>query len=103
MGQILALTEQYDLKGWGAQDVKSWQVLGDASQLAFADRGLYMADQDYVPVPTQGLLDKAYLAERAKLIQPGKALTSAPAGNPLGIMRSYAARSVDRTAFHQPL
>ncbi|EJL6484929.1 gamma-glutamyltransferase [Vibrio cholerae] len=82
VGQILALTEQYDLKGWGAQDVKSWQVLGDASQLAFADRGLYMADQDYVPVPTQGLLDKAYLAERAKLIQPGKALTSAPAGNP---------------------
>lgn len=82
VGQILALTEQYDLKGWGAQDVKSWQVLGDASQLAFADRGLYMADQDYVPVPTQGLLDKTYLAERAKLIQPGKALTSAPAGNP---------------------
>ncbi|EMS7706750.1 TPA: gamma-glutamyltransferase [Vibrio cholerae] len=82
VGQILTLTEQYDLKGWGAQDVKSWQVLGDASQLAFADRGLYMADQDYVPVPTQGLLDKAYLAERAKLIQPGKALTSAPAGNP---------------------
>ncbi|EGR1102273.1 gamma-glutamyltransferase [Vibrio cholerae] len=82
VGQILALTEQYDLKSWGAQDVKSWQVLGDASQLAFADRGLYMADQDYVPVPTQGLLDKTYLAERAKLIQPGKALTSAPAGNP---------------------
>ncbi|EKF9580957.1 gamma-glutamyltransferase [Vibrio cholerae] len=82
VGQILTLTEQYDLKGWGAQDVKSWQVLGDASQLAFADRGLYMADQDYVPVPTQGLLDKTYLAERAKLIQPGKALTSAPAGNP---------------------
>ncbi|EJL6549093.1 gamma-glutamyltransferase [Vibrio cholerae] len=82
VGQILALTEQYDLKGWGAQDVKSWQVLGDASQLAFADRGLYMADQDYVPVPTQGLLDKTYLVERAKLIQPGKALTSAPAGNP---------------------
>nr|WP_194575171.1 gamma-glutamyltransferase [Vibrio anguillarum] len=82
VGQILSITEQYDLKGWGAKEVNSWQVLGDASRLAFADRGLYMADQDYVPVPTQGLLDKSYLAERAQLIQPGKALTSAEAGNP---------------------
>ncbi|EKO3483676.1 gamma-glutamyltransferase [Vibrio fluvialis] len=82
VGQILALTEQYDLKGWGASSAKSWQVIGDASRLAFADRGLYMADQDYVPMPTEGLLDSGYLAQRAKLIQPGKALTSAEAGTP---------------------
>lgn len=82
VGQILALTEKYDLKGWGASSAKSWQVIGDASRLAFADRGLYMADQDYVPMPTEGLLDPGYLAQRAKLIQPGKALTSAEAGTP---------------------
>lgn len=82
VGQILALTEKYDLKGWGASSAQSWQVIADASRLAFADRGLYMADQDYVPMPTQGLLDSGYLAERARLIQPGKALTSAQAGNP---------------------
>ncbi|WP_423839997.1 gamma-glutamyltransferase [Vibrio mytili] len=82
IGQILALTEQYDLKGWGANSIKSWQVLADASLLAFADRGKYMADQDYVPMPTEGLLDKDYLKQRAKLIQVGKALNKVEAGNP---------------------
>ncbi|MEF1311964.1 gamma-glutamyltransferase [Vibrio mytili] len=82
IGQILSLTEQYDLKGWGANSIKSWQVLADASLLAFADRGKYMADQDYVPMPTEGLLDKDYLKQRAKLIQVGKALNKVEAGNP---------------------
>ncbi|HDM8072026.1 gamma-glutamyltransferase [Vibrio harveyi] len=82
VGQILAITEQYDLKGWGAESAKSWQVIADASRLAFADRGKYMADQDYVPMPTEGLLDKDYLKQRAELIQVGKALSKVEAGNP---------------------
>ncbi|HHC6594697.1 TPA: gamma-glutamyltransferase [Vibrio parahaemolyticus] len=82
VGQILAITEQYDLKGWGPDSAKSWQVIAGASGLAFADRGKYMADQDYVPMPTEGLLDKDYLKQRAELIQVGKALTKVEAGNP---------------------
>ncbi|EKY4210429.1 gamma-glutamyltransferase [Vibrio parahaemolyticus] len=82
VGQILAITEQYDLKGWGPDCAKSWQVIADASGLAFADRGKYMADQDYVPMPTEGLLDKDYLKQRAELIQVGKALKKVEAGNP---------------------
>ena len=82
VGQILAMTEQFDLKSWGPNDAKSWQVLADASRLAFADRGMYMADQDYVPMPTQGLVNTDYLKERAQLITAGKALESAPSGTP---------------------
>ncbi|OBT31165.1 gamma-glutamyltransferase [Vibrio splendidus] len=82
VGQILAMTEQFDLKSWGPNDAKSWQVLADASRLAFADRGMYMADQDYVPMPTQGLVNTDYLQERAQLITAGKALASAPSGTP---------------------
>ncbi len=82
VGQILAISEQYDLKGWGAQNAKSWQVIADASRLAFADRGKYMADQDYVPMPTAGLLDIDYLKQRAELIKVGKALPEVSAGNP---------------------
>ncbi len=82
VGQILAISEQYDLKGWGAESAKSWQVIADASRLAFADRGRYMADQDYVPMPTSGLLDADYLKQRASLIQVGKALSEVSAGNP---------------------
>ncbi|MEZ8305707.1 gamma-glutamyltransferase [Vibrio splendidus] len=82
VGQILAMTEQFDLKSWGPNDAKSWQVLADASRLAFADRGMYMADQDYVPMPTQGLVNTDYLQERAQLITAGKALESASSGTP---------------------
>ncbi|MCF7484119.1 gamma-glutamyltransferase [Vibrio sp. J1-1] len=82
VGQILAISEQYDLKGWGAENAKSWQVIADASRLAFADRGKYMADQDYVPMPTAGLLDVDYLKQRAELIKVGKALPEVAAGNP---------------------
>ncbi|NOI36201.1 gamma-glutamyltransferase [Vibrio cyclitrophicus] len=82
VGQILAMTEQFDLKSWGPNDAKSWQVLADASRLAFADRGMYMADQDYIPMPTQGLVNTDYLQERAQLITAGKALDSAPSGTP---------------------
>lgn len=82
VGQILAISEHYDLKGWGPESTKSWQVIADASRLAFADRGKYMADQDYVPMPTEGLLDTDYLKQRASLISIGKALQEVAAGNP---------------------
>ncbi|MCG9575161.1 gamma-glutamyltransferase [Vibrio tubiashii] len=82
VGQILSITESFDLKAWGPDNAKSWQVIADASRLAFADRGMYMADEDFVPMPTQGLLDKEYLKQRAQLIQPGKALESVSAGSP---------------------
>ena len=82
VGQILAMTEQFDLKGWGAESPKSWQVIADASALAFADRGMYMADEDFVPMPTTGLLNSDYLKQRASLITPGKALESVSAGTP---------------------
>lgn len=82
VGQILGISAQYDLKGWGADSAKSWQVIADASRLAFADRGKFMADQDYVPMPTSGLLDADYLKQRASLIQVGKALPEVSAGDP---------------------
>ena len=81
VGQILGMVEAFDLKSLGPDNPKSWQIIGDASRLAFADRGRYMADTDFVPMP-QGLLDQKYLKQRAALIQPGKALASVDAGEP---------------------
>ncbi|UJF18279.1 gamma-glutamyltransferase [Vibrio sp. SS-MA-C1-2] len=82
VGQILSMTAKFDLKSWGALNPKSWQVISDASRLAFADRGRYMADSDYVPMPTEGLVDSGYMAQRAKLITAGKALTTVEPGTP---------------------
>ncbi|HUJ86978.1 MAG TPA: gamma-glutamyltransferase [Burkholderiales bacterium] len=40
----------------------------EASRLAYADRARYIADPAFVRVPVKGLLDPAYLAQRARLI-----------------------------------
>ncbi|GAB4359116.1 MAG: gamma-glutamyltransferase [Oricola sp.] len=67
VGQILGILGNFTLGGPG--DADTWRLIGDASRLAFADRGRYMADSDFVPVPVRGLLDPAYLEERAGLIE----------------------------------
>jgi len=43
-------------------------AISEADRLAYADRGLYVADADFVPVDVAGLVSPAYLAERAALI-----------------------------------
>lgn len=82
VGQILGLLEGSDLAAMGPDSADAWRLIGDASRLAFADRGRYMADSDFVPVPTAGLIDPAYLAERATLLQGDMALTEVEAGTP---------------------
>jgi gamma-glutamyltranspeptidase/glutathione hydrolase len=79
VGQILKMLEPYDMTGLGPANPESWRLIGDASRLAFADRGRYMADSDFVKMP-KGLLNADYLQERSRLMgsgaaNPGKALT----------------------------
>lgn len=75
VGQILGILEPFDMAARSPADPETWQLIGDASRLAFADRGRYMADVDFVPMPTKGLLDRSYLDERASLLTPGNALS----------------------------
>ncbi|MCF6432466.1 gamma-glutamyltransferase [Leisingera sp. MMG026] len=82
VGQILGMLGQYDLAELGADSAEAWRLIGDASRLAFADRGRYMADSDFVPVPTQGLVAADYLASRSRLLQSGDALPEAAPGTP---------------------
>ncbi len=59
-------------------------LFAEAGRLAFADRGLYVADSDFVKVDVAGLLDPAYLKQRAQLISDrsmGVAKPGTPAGN----------------------
>ncbi len=75
VSQILGVSEHFDLKALGPENVESWRIIGDAQRLAFADRERYVADTSFVPLPTKGLIDKSYLDERAKLLDGDKALT----------------------------
>ncbi len=82
VGQILGMLDSYDLAAMGPESVEAWRLIGEASRLAFADRGRYMADSDFVPMPTEGLVDPAYLAERADLLNAESALIDVAPGNP---------------------
>ncbi|MEM9578511.1 MAG: gamma-glutamyltransferase [Pseudomonadota bacterium] len=81
VGQILGMLDGYDLSA-GPNDPNVRRLIGDASRLAFADRGRYMADSDFVPVPTKGLVARDYLAERAALLQGETALSDVAPGAP---------------------
>ncbi|TAH10383.1 MAG: gamma-glutamyltransferase family protein [Curvibacter sp.] len=68
----------------------------EASRLAFADRGLYLGDPDFVPAPDgkiggnwAALLAPAYLAERAKLITDTSMKGDAKPGNPAGVKTAF--------------
>lgn len=82
LGQILGMLGGYDLAAMGAQSPDAWRLIGDASRLAFADRGRFMADSDHVAMPTAGLIDPTYLAERAALLQGDDSLPEVAPGTP---------------------
>ncbi len=82
VGQILGLVEPFDLAMMGPESAESWRIIGDASRLAFVDRGQYVADSDFVPVPAKGLLAPAYLQDRAQLLQGDDALPEVAPGKP---------------------
>jgi gamma-glutamyltranspeptidase / glutathione hydrolase len=67
--QTLNLLEGMDLKSMGFNSTRYIHTLYQAMNLAFADRDFYYGDPYFPPEePIQGLLSKAYAAERRKLI-----------------------------------
>ncbi|MGL4766884.1 MAG: gamma-glutamyltransferase [Formosimonas sp.] len=82
--QILGELERFNMAALKPDSVQAIHYFTEAQRLAFADRGKYLADADFVSVPTQGLVDKKYLASRSAMISEDKSLGTAPAGEPVG-------------------
>jgi gamma-glutamyltranspeptidase / glutathione hydrolase len=79
--QILSVLEGKDIAAMKpGPDAAHW--ITEAGRLAFADRGQYLADPDFVSVPTEGLLDPEYLKSRAALALPDKSMGTAKPGEP---------------------
>jgi len=89
--QILKLLEPYPIADMGPVSFWSTHFLSEAGRLAFADRSVYEADPDFY-TPPAGLLDSAYLRQRAQLITTGGSLGRVSPGAPP--LRVPAARAV---------
>ncbi len=80
--QILGILQAFDLGALKPVSVEAVHLIAEASRLAFADRNTYIADPDFVPVPTAGMLDPGYLSLRAGEIVTERSLGKAQPGMP---------------------
>jgi len=93
VGQMLKLLERFPIgdgpRGYGFGSPATLHLMTEAMRLGFADRAVWMGDEDFVPVPKRGLLNPDYVAGRSALINPGSRMATPAAGNPLPYDSSY--------------
>jgi gamma-glutamyltranspeptidase/glutathione hydrolase len=87
VGQMLLLLKGFPIgdaaQGYGFGSPATLHAMTEAMRLAFADRAVWMGDEDFVPVPKIGLLNPDYVATRAVMINPTQRMATPAAGNPL--------------------
>lgn len=80
MLQMLGILSNFDLKELKPDSEATVHLFSEVGRLAFSDRSIYMADSDFIPVPTAALLNPLYLQERSQLIRPYSSLGTATPG-----------------------
>jgi gamma-glutamyltranspeptidase/glutathione hydrolase len=84
--QILKMLERFPIgdedQGYGFGSTSTLNVMIEAGRLAYADRAIWIGDDDFVEVPTIGLLSDGYAAERSALIDPAGRQDNVEAGDP---------------------
>jgi gamma-glutamyltranspeptidase/glutathione hydrolase len=87
VGQMLLELERFPLgdttQGFGFGATKTMHAMIEAMRLTFADRAVWMGDEDFVHVPKKGLLDPTYVASRSAMISLSSRMATPAAGNPL--------------------
>src|SRR5262249_2967283 len=80
--QMLNVLERHDLAKMGPESADYWHLFLEAKKLAYADRAHFYADPAFYKSPMSELISKPYAEERAKLIDPKKAMTKVDHGDP---------------------
>ena len=87
VGQMLLELQRFPLgdsaQGFGFGATKTLHAMIEAMRLTFADRAVWMGDEDFVHVPKKGLLDPTYVASRSAMIKLDSRMATPAAGNPL--------------------
>jgi gamma-glutamyltranspeptidase/glutathione hydrolase len=87
--QILLMLTHTDILDYAPNSLEAVHLFAEAGKLACADRDVYIADPDFVSFPVNTLLAPRYIARRAALINPARAMPRARAGNPLGEVSTF--------------
>ncbi len=74
--QMLKMIEKRNIAAMGFLSAASVQLMIEAERRAFADRGTYLGDMDFVKVPVKTLVSETYLQQRMNDFKPGVAGSS---------------------------
>ena len=84
---ILKLLERFPIgdtaQDYGFGSARTLHVMIEAMRVAFADRAVWIGDDDVASVPRAGLLHPAFIAARSALIDPDRRMATPVAGDPL--------------------
>lgn len=89
--QMMQMVSSYPIAQYGFGSSQTVQLMTEIERRAYADRGQYLGDTDFVKVPVQTLTSAAYLQERMKDYVPGKA------GNSRDVQAGVIAESEETT------
>lgn len=78
--QMLGMLDRFQLANLKPTSTEAIHLFVEAGRLAYADRGLYIADPDFVAVPIKELINPEYLKRRSELIQRDRAMPVAQPG-----------------------
>jgi len=78
--QILGILNNFELSSNNPNDPEVWHLFLEASKLAYTDRGYYIADDDFIDVPIELMLDEKYLKERSELIKKNSIISNPQKG-----------------------
>lgn len=83
MLQALGILNHFNLPSYAPLSPDAVHLVAQASRLAYADRDLYVGDPDFVRMPLEGMIERGYIAGRARLVDPQRGSTEPmPAGQP---------------------
>ena len=80
----LGILKSFDLAALAPDSVASQHLQIEAMKLGFADVHRYVSDPQTMTIPATAMLDPAYLASRARLIDPKRAQNFGPGKPPTG-------------------
>jgi gamma-glutamyltranspeptidase / glutathione hydrolase len=66
--ELMGMLDRTDIASRGPDDPQAWFLFAEASRLMYADRDRYVGDPAFVHVPVVGLIDPAYITQRARQI-----------------------------------